>query len=85
MSDFTARTFFKTFDKERLAEGTEVTFIQSIHDIGLVTPNMLILREDPAHNAFQDVTDFVRNLKFELVYGCYETAGWMKAPKSGSW
>ncbi|WP_349946223.1 hypothetical protein ABFV83_19320 [Lacrimispora sp. BS-2] len=76
MSDFTARTFFKTFDKERLAEGTEVTFIQSIHDIGLVTPNMLILREDPAHNAFQDVTDFVRNLKFELVYGCYED-GWL--------
>jgi len=76
MSDFTARTFFKTFDKERLAEGTEVTFIESIHDIGLITPNMLILREDPAHNAFQDVTDFVRNLKFERVDGCYED-GWM--------
>lgn len=76
MSDFTGRTFFKTFDKERLAEGTEVTFIESIHDIGLVTPNMLILREDPAHNAFQDVTDFVRSLKFERVYGCYED-GWL--------
>ncbi|WP_024345694.1 hypothetical protein [Lacrimispora indolis] len=76
MSDFTARTFFKTFDKDRLAEGTEVSFISSIHDIGLVTPNMLILREDPAHNAFQDVTDFVRNIKFEPVYGCYED-GWL--------
>ncbi len=76
MSDFTARTFFKTFDKERLAEGTEVTFITSIHEIGLVTPNMLILREDPAHNAFQDITEFVRNLKFEPVYGCYED-GWL--------
>jgi hypothetical protein len=76
MSNFTARTFFKTFDKERLAEGTEVTFIESIHDIGLVTPNMLILREDPSHNAFQDVTDFVRSLKFERVYGCYED-GWL--------
>ncbi len=76
MSDFTAHTFFKTFDKKRLAEGTEVYFIDSIHDIGLVTPNMLILREDPAHNAFQDITDFVRNLKFEPVYGCYDD-GWL--------
>ena len=76
MSDFTARTFFKTFDSKRLAEGTEVTFIDSIRDIGLVTPNMLILREDPAHNAFQDVTSFVKDLKFQRVYGSYED-GWL--------
>lgn len=76
MSDFTARTFFKTFDKKRTAEGTEVSFIDSMGSIGLITPNMLILREDPAHNAFQDITDFVRNLKFERVYGCYED-GWL--------
>ena len=76
MSDFTARTFFKTFDKERLAEGTEVTFIDSIRDIGLVTPNMLVLREDPSHDAFQDVTDFVKELKFQRVYGSYED-GWL--------
>lgn len=76
MSDFTAKTFFKTFDKKKLAQGTEVTFIDSIRDIGLITPNMLILREDPEHNAFQDVTDFVRNLKFERVYGSYFD-GWL--------
>jgi hypothetical protein len=76
MSDFTARTFFKTFDRKRLAEGTEVTFINSIRDIGLVTPNMLILREDPEHNAFQDVTSFVKDLKFQRVYGSYED-GWL--------
>lgn len=76
MSDFTARTFFKTFDKNRLAEGTEVTFIDSIRDIGLVTPNMLVLREDPSHHAFQDVTDFVKELKFQRVYGSYED-GWL--------
>jgi len=76
MSDFTARTFFKTFDSKRLAEGTEVTFIDSIRDIGLVQPNMLILREDPAHNAFQDVTSFVKDLKFQRVYGSYED-GWL--------
>ena len=53
-----------------------MNFIQSIHDIGLVTPNMLILREDPDHNAFQDITDFVRSIKLEPVYGYYED-GWL--------
>lgn len=76
MSDFTARTFFKEFDRDRKAEGTEVHFIDSIHDIGLITNNMLVLKEDPAHNEFQDVTDFVRNLKCEAVYGYYRD-GWM--------
>lgn len=76
MSDFTAQTFFKTFDKQREAEGTEVYFIDSIQDMGLVTPNMLILKEDPEHNAFQDVTDFVRTIKLERVYGYYDD-GWL--------
>lgn len=76
MSDFTARTFFKTFDKERKAQGTEVFFISSIHDIGLVSPNMLVLREDPSHKAFQDVTEFVKNLKCEPIYGYYGD-GWL--------
>lgn len=77
MSDFTARTFFKTFDRERKAEGTEVHFIDTIRDIGLITDNMLVLREDPFHRAFQDVTEFVRNLKCEAVYGYYRD-GWME-------
>jgi hypothetical protein len=76
MSDFTADTFFKTFDKKRTAEGMTVTFIDSMTSIGLITPNMLVLREDPSHDAFQDITDFLRNLKFERVYGCYED-GWL--------
>lgn len=76
MSDFTARTFFKEFDPAREAEGTKVHFISSIYDIGLVTNNMLVLREDPSHNGFQDVTDFVRDLKCQAVYGYY-TDGWM--------
>lgn len=76
ISDFTARTFFKEFDPKREAEGTTVSFIDSIYDIGLVTNNMLVLREDPARNAFQDVTDFVRDLKCQSVYGYYKD-GWM--------
>ena len=37
---------------------------------------MLVLREDPAHNAFQDITDFVRSLKLQIDYGYYSD-DWM--------
>ncbi len=76
MSDFTARTFFKVFDEERKAEGTEVRFIESIRDIGLIDEDMLVLREDPEHGGFQDITDVVRQLKLHADYGYYED-GWM--------
>ena len=76
MSDFTARTFFKVFDKERTAEGTRVEFIDSIRDIGLVDDRMLVLREDPEHNGFQDITQFVKDLKLNVEYGYYDD-GWM--------
>lgn len=77
MSDFTARTFFKTFDKARKAEGTTVQFVDSIYDFGLVTPNMLILREDPGNKAFQEITAFVKALKCENIYGYYPD-GWLE-------
>ena len=76
MSDFTASTFFKVFDKERTAEGTSVEFIDSIRDIGLVDDRMLVLREDPEHNGFQDITQFVKDLKLNVEYGYYDD-GWM--------
>lgn len=76
MSDFTARTFFKVFDKDRTAQGTRVVFINSIRDIGLVDDRMLVLREDPDHNGFQDITQFVQGLKLSVDYGYYND-GWM--------
>lgn len=76
MSDFTARTFFKVFDKDRTAQGTKVEFINSTRDIGLVDNRMLVLREDPEHNGFQDITQFVQELKLQVDYGYYED-GWM--------
>ncbi|MCD7908733.1 MAG: hypothetical protein LUH04_13830 [Clostridium sp.] len=76
MSDFTANTFFKVFDKERTAQGTRVVHIKSIRDFGLVTDGMLVLREDPENNAFQDITGFVRELKLKPEYGYYRD-GWM--------
>lgn len=76
MSEFTGETFFKVYDKQRKAEGTRVIHIDSYRDIGLVTDHMLVLREDPAHDAFQDITAFLRNLKAELLFGCYQD-GWV--------
>jgi hypothetical protein len=81
MSDFTARTFFKEFDKNRKAEGTEVQFINSIHDIGQIANNMIVLSEEPSHNTYQDITDMVRKLKCESIYGYYSD-GWMDESSS---
>lgn len=76
MSQFTSDTFFKVFDNMRRAEGTQVIHIDSYRDVGLVTDHMLILREEPEHNAFQDLTAFIRDLKVEREYGSY-LDGWI--------
>lgn len=76
VSDFYADTFFKTFDRNRKAEGTEVIFVDSIRDFGQVTNNMLVIREDPKFHAYQDITEVVRQMKCQPVYGYYED-GWM--------
>lgn len=76
MSAFTADTFFKVYDRERKAEGTQVVFIEDIRELGQITEDMLVLREDPAHNGFQDITDFVRRLKCTPLTGYYGD-GWM--------
>lgn len=76
MSDFTADTFFKVFDKEKREDDIEVIHISSIRDFGQVKDNMLILAEDTANNSFTDITDFVKSLKCEIIYGYYRD-GWM--------
>ena len=76
MSDFTAETFFKTFDPERTGQGTKVTHVDSMLDFGQVKENMIVLKEDPAHNSFTDATDLVRTIKLEVDYGYYRD-GWM--------
>ncbi len=76
MSDFTAETFFKVFDRQRKAEGTRVVHIEDVRDIGLVTDQMLVLQEDPAHDRFLDITAGVKKLKCRGLYGYYED-GWI--------
>ncbi|MGP1348077.1 MAG: hypothetical protein ACTTK0_00365 [Stomatobaculum sp.] len=76
MSEFTADTFFKTFDPARTGQGTVVRHVETPFDFGLVSENMLVLQEDPAHNAFTDATELLRNVKLNAVYGYYSD-GWM--------
>lgn len=75
MSDFTAETFFKTFDPERKAEGTKLIHIDDVREIGLVTQDMLVIQENPALNRYQDVTRTVRDMKCRSIYGYYDD-GW---------
>jgi hypothetical protein len=76
MSEFTDETFFKVFDPERMAEGTEVIHIADVRDIGLVDDDMLVLQEDPAHNRYLDITEPVRRMKCRGLYGYYSD-GWI--------
>ena len=55
-------------------------FIENIRDIGLVDDRMLVLREDPDHEGFQDITEIVREMKLQVDYGYYSDAGWMNMP-----
>ena len=51
-------------------------FVDSIRDFGQVHNNMLVIREDPEFHAYQDITEAVRILKCEPIYGYYRD-GWM--------
>lgn len=76
MSEFTAETFFKTFDPARRAAGTTVRHVDSALDFGQVTDSMLVYMEDPAHDGFLDATELVRSMKLSAEYGYYRD-GWM--------
>lgn len=76
MSDFTAETFFKVYAEDRDTKDLQVHFIDSDFDLKEITDDMVILREDPDNNAYQDVTAFVKDNRFRLAYGSYED-GWI--------
>ena len=62
MSDFYKDTFFKTFDKNKKAEGTHVYFADTAADIpkeALQPGKVLVIEEVPSENAYKDVTDEV--------------------------
>ena len=63
-------------DKHKKADGLSVHFIDSYRDLGQISQNMLVLKEEIANNAFTDVTDMIRNVKCEIIKGYYRD-GWM--------
>lgn len=76
LSQFTAETFLKVYDRKKQGENTTIRFIDSDIDLEEIHDDMVILREDPDHNAYQDVTDFIRDQRLTLVYGSYPD-GWV--------
>lgn len=60
ISEFTAETFLKVYDRDGKGKNTELRFIDSDFDLPEITDDMVILGEDPEANGFQDVTEFVK-------------------------
>ena len=76
MSEFTAETFLKVYDRAGSCDGRSIQFIDSDFDFKELSEDMVILAEDPEHNAYQDVTDFVKKQRLNYAYGSYED-GWV--------
>ena len=76
VDDRTAEIFFGTFAGKKKEAKIKLICIDSIRDIGLVNQQMLLLYLDKENGVFQDVTQFVKELKFNPAYGIYED-GWM--------
>ena len=76
ISKITAETFLKVYDRDGKGKNTELRFIDSDFDLPEITDDMVILGEDPEANGFQDVTEFVKNRRFNLAYGSYDD-GWI--------
>ncbi len=76
ISEFTADTFLKVYDRDGKGKNTELRFIDSDFDLPEITDDMVILSEDPAANAFQDVTSFIKDRRLNLAYGSYDD-GWI--------
>ena len=73
LSDFDAFEFFRAYNPD-IREDI-VTFIDNYRDIGVVNEDMIVLTEDKKNNEYVNVTDFLRNIKVENIYGHYDD-GW---------
>jgi len=63
MSEFYADTFFKTFDKDKKAEGTKVIFADSKRNIDIEAVKegrALVIKELPEEHAYLDITEEVK-------------------------
>ena len=75
ISDFNAETFLKIYAKGK-TKVPKLQFIDSDMDLKEITDNMVILCEDPEHNAYNDVTEIVKRQRFDTPFGSYAD-GWI--------
>lgn len=75
ISDFNAETFLKVYAKGE-TKVPKLQFIDSDMDLKEITDNMVILCEDPEHNAYNDVTEIVKRQRFDTPFGSYAD-GWI--------
>lgn len=76
MSEFTAETFLKVYDRDGAAKNTKIQFIDSDFDFKSIKDETVILWEDKENNAYKDVTEFVKHQRRNYAYGSYED-GWV--------
>ena len=75
ISDFNAETFLKVYAKDKI-NIPKLQFIDSDMDLKEITDDMVILCEDPEHNAYNDVTEIVKRQRFDTPFGSYSD-GWI--------
>ena len=73
LSDFDALEFFRAYNPD-IREDI-VTFVGNYRDIGVVNEDMIVLTEDKKSNEYVNVTDFLKNIRVENIYGHYDD-GW---------
>lgn len=71
MSEFTRKNFLKVYSKDKINEDI-IKHIKDIKDLGIIKENDIILKEDIKNNRFNDITDFVRDLRLNKIYGYYK-------------
>jgi len=76
MSEFTAETFLKVYDRKGTGKNTKIQFIDSDFDMKEITEDMVILCEEPEDNSYLDVTEFVKKQRYNAAYGFYSD-GWI--------
>ncbi len=75
-SDFTLRTFLKVYDRSRTDDETRILVAENEFDVPEITDNMVVLREVPSENAYENVTEILKTQRFDYVYGSYDD-GWI--------
>ncbi len=75
-SDFTLRTFLKVYDRDRTDDETRIMVAENEFDVPEITDNMVVLREVPSENAYENVTEILKTQRFDYVYGSYDD-GWI--------